>query len=34
VLGGLCWTVPVFSGGKIYCKNHEGDLVCLDVKFK
>ena len=32
VLGGLCWTVPVLSGGKIYCKNHEGDLVCLDVK--
>jgi outer membrane protein assembly factor BamB len=32
VLSGLCWTVPVLSGGKIYCKNHEGDLVCLDVK--
>ena len=32
VLSGLCWTVPVLSGGKIYCKNHEGDLVCLDVR--
>jgi len=32
VLNGLCWTVPVLSDGKIYCKNHEGDLVCLDVK--
>ena len=32
VLDGLCWTVPVLSGGKIYCRNHEGDLVCLDVK--
>jgi len=31
VLSGLCWTVPVLSGGKIYCRNHEGDLVCLDV---
>ncbi len=32
VLGGLCWTVPVLSEGKIYCRNHEGDLVCLNVK--
>ena len=31
VLSGLCWTVPVLSGGKIYCRNHEGDLLCLDV---
>jgi len=31
VLSGLCWTVPVLSGGKLYCRNHEGDLVCLDV---
>ncbi|HGE70255.1 TPA: alcohol dehydrogenase, partial [Candidatus Poribacteria bacterium] len=34
VLDGLCWTVPVLSNGKIYCRNHEGDLVCLDVKAK
>jgi outer membrane protein assembly factor BamB len=32
VLDGLCWTVPVLSNGRIYCLNHEGDLVCLDVK--
>jgi len=32
VLSGLCWTVPVLSGGKIYCRNHEGDLVCVDSK--
>lgn len=32
VLEGLCWTVPVLSNGKIYCLNHEGDLVCIDVK--
>lgn len=31
ILSGLCWTVPVLSGGKIYCRNHEGDLVCVDV---
>lgn len=34
VLGGLCWTVPVLSGGKIYCRNHEGNLICLEVKGK
>jgi outer membrane protein assembly factor BamB len=34
VLDGLCWTVPVLSGGKIYCRNHEGNLICLDVKGK
>ena len=34
VLSGLCWTVPVLSSGKLYCRNHEGDLVCLDVSGK
>jgi outer membrane protein assembly factor BamB len=32
VLGGKCWTVPVLSHGKIYCRNARGDVVCLDVK--
>lgn len=32
VLGGQCWTAPVLSGGRLYCRNHEGDLVCLDVR--
>jgi outer membrane protein assembly factor BamB len=32
LLSGLCWTVPVLSNGRIYCRNHEGDLVCVDVK--
>jgi len=32
VLSGKCWTVPVLAGGKIYCRNAAGDLVCLDVK--
>lgn len=34
VLGGKCWTVPVLSNGKIYCRNATGDLVCLDVSGK
>ena len=34
VLGGTCWTTPVLSGGRIWCRNHPGDLVCLDVKGK
>ena len=32
VLGGKCWTMPVLSNGRIYCRNSRGDLVCLDVK--
>ncbi|MFC1715401.1 PQQ-binding-like beta-propeller repeat protein [Candidatus Poribacteria bacterium] len=32
ILSGLCWTVPVLANGKIYCRNHPGDLVCIDVK--
>ncbi len=34
ILDGLCWTVPVLSGGKLYCRNHDGKLLCLDVKAK
>ncbi len=29
VLGGRCWTVPVLSNGRIYCRNAKGDLICL-----
>ena len=32
VLGGKCWTVPVLSHGRIYCRNAKGELVCLDVR--
>jgi outer membrane protein assembly factor BamB len=32
VLSGRCWTMPVLVGGRIYCRSHEGDLVCLDVR--
>ncbi len=31
VLSGKCWTVPVLSNGKIYCRNADGDVACVDV---
>jgi outer membrane protein assembly factor BamB len=34
VLGGKCWTAPVLSNGRIFCRNAKGDLVCLDVSSK
>jgi outer membrane protein assembly factor BamB len=34
VMGGKCWTVPVLSNGRIYCRNARGDLVCVDVSGK
>jgi outer membrane protein assembly factor BamB len=32
VLEGKCWTVPVLANGRIYCRNADGELVCLDVR--
>ncbi len=32
VIGEHCWTMPVLSHGRIYCRNHRGDVVCLDVR--
>jgi len=32
VLGEWCWTAPTLANGRIYCRNNQGDLVCLDVK--
>jgi outer membrane protein assembly factor BamB len=32
VLTGKCWTAPVLANGKIYARNAQGELVCLDVK--
>jgi outer membrane protein assembly factor BamB len=34
VLGGRCWTTPVLSNGRIYARNSQGDLACLDVRGK
>ena len=31
VLDGTCWTPPALCSGRIYCRNHRGDLLCLDV---
>ncbi|MDY7011082.1 MAG: PQQ-binding-like beta-propeller repeat protein [Planctomycetota bacterium] len=31
VLSGTCWTTPVLSGGRIFCRNHQGTLLCLKV---
>lgn len=31
VLGGKCWTMPILSNGRIYCRNAAGDVVCVDV---
>ncbi|MAB78264.1 MAG: alcohol dehydrogenase [Planctomycetes bacterium] len=28
--GGVCWTPPVLSGGRIYCRNQAGVLACMD----
>lgn len=28
--GGPCWTNPVLAGGRIYLRNGQGELVCLD----
>lgn len=32
VLRGRCWVHPAISGGRIYCRNNLGDLVCVDSK--
>ena len=32
VLNGRCWTHPVLANGLVYCRSHEGRLVCLDLK--
>jgi len=34
ILKGKCWTVPVLANGKIYARNADGDLVCVDVSSK
>ena len=32
VLDGKCWTVPVISNGRIFCRDAEGNLVCVDAR--
>ncbi len=31
ILAGKCWTVPVLANGRIYARNADGELVCIDV---
>lgn len=30
-LRGKCWTMPALSDGRVYCRNADGDLVCVEV---
>ena len=32
VLEGKCWSAPVLANGLFYCRNAEGDLICLDLR--
>jgi outer membrane protein assembly factor BamB len=32
VLRGTCWTAPVLANGLAYCRSHEGELICLDLR--
>jgi outer membrane protein assembly factor BamB len=32
ILTGTCWTMPVLANGKIYARDAEGTLVCVDAK--
>ena len=32
VLSKKCWPPPTLSGGRLYCRNNKGDLVCLDLR--
>lgn len=32
VTNGKCWTAPVLANGLVYCRNAEGDLVCVDLR--
>ena len=34
VLSGKCWTTPILSNGRIYCRNAAGQVVCVDVAGK
>ena len=32
VMEGKCWTAPVLANGRIYCRNAEGLVVCIDAR--
>ncbi|MEO8494007.1 MAG: PQQ-binding-like beta-propeller repeat protein [Planctomycetota bacterium] len=31
VLQGKCWTTPTLANGRVYCRNADGDVVCVDL---
>jgi outer membrane protein assembly factor BamB len=31
VMEGNCWMQPILANGKLYCRNVDGELVCVDV---
>lgn len=31
LLGGVCWTAPIFADDKLYCRNSKGLVVCHDL---
>jgi outer membrane protein assembly factor BamB len=31
-LQGRCWTLPTLCKGRLYCRNSQGEVVCLDVR--
>jgi outer membrane protein assembly factor BamB len=32
VLDGQCWTMPVVANGRVLCRSHSGDIVCISLK--
>lgn len=32
VLSGKCWTTPILANGRLYVRNAQGDVACLEVK--
>lgn len=32
VLEGKCWTSPVLSGGRVYCRSVAGQVACIDLR--
>ena len=31
VLDGQCWTMPVIADGRVFCRSHAGDMVCINL---
>jgi hypothetical protein len=31
VIEGPLWAVPALADGRVYCRNNEGDVVCLQT---